>query len=79
MERRRRGVGRTASRAVLVASVASFAFVALVATTPGSPFTPILPSEAGGPFRWLVELVGQISASDIKRVEQAIAVQLGLR
>ena len=58
MERRRTGVGRTASRVALAASVASFVFVALVAATPGSPFTPILPSEPGGPFRWLAELVG---------------------
>src|SRR5215207_1089376 len=58
MERRRTGVGRTASRVALAASVASFLFVALVAATPESPFTPILPSEPGGPFRWLAELVG---------------------
>jgi len=44
----------------LGASVASFLFVAIVAATPGSPFTPILPAagRAGGPFRWLAELVG---------------------
>lgn len=44
----------------LGASVASFLFVAVVAATPGSPFTPILPAagRAGGPFRWLAELVG---------------------
>ena len=58
MERRRTGVGRTASRVALAASVASFAFVALVAATPGSPFTPILPSEPAGPISWLAELVG---------------------
>ena len=33
-----------------------FVFVALVAATPGSPFTPLLPSQPGGPFRWVAEL-----------------------
>ena len=32
--------------------------MALVAATPGSPFTPMLPSEPGGPFRWVAELTG---------------------
>jgi hypothetical protein len=49
---------RTAPRSALAASVASFVVVALVAATPGSPFTPVLPSEPGGPFRWVAELVG---------------------
>jgi alpha-1,6-mannosyltransferase len=44
----------------LGASVASFVFFATVAAAPGSPFTPVHPpsAEAGGPFRWLAELVG---------------------
>jgi hypothetical protein len=58
MQRRRTGGDRTAPRVALGASVASFVVMALVAATPDSPFTPILPSEPGGPFRWLAELVG---------------------